>query len=116
MPGFLLAEQDKGVRLSEQSPSWLHLQLINKSPLMTSEHLEQLLASIDSRLARIEESLTKIPSPWLKGHAAAAEYAGFKSVRAFRQWAKDHGIKPDRGGIYFWSRRDIDAARERAKH
>jgi hypothetical protein len=68
------------------------------------------------RIEKMLEQATGIQSPWLRGDKTGATYAGFKSTKGFRQWAKDNGVKASKStGINTWSRRDIDAARERGK-
>jgi hypothetical protein len=78
--------------------------------------LSAQLDRIESLLLQQQQQVTGIPSPWLRGDKAGAEYAGFKSVRGFLAWARSRGIRPDKSdGINFWSRRDIDGARERGR-
>lgn len=46
----------------------------------------------------------------------AAHFAGYQSRKAFRNWAKNNGVKPSPDeGVNFWSRVDINKARERGK-
>jgi hypothetical protein len=75
------------------------------------------MKDLSAQLDRIEAALASlggIQSPWLRGDKAGAEYAGFKSARGFIRWASLKGIRPDKSdGINFWSRRDIDKAREK---
>lgn len=77
--------------------------------------LERLSQQIDQLRATIE-GLQPDPSPWLRGDKAAAHFAGYQSRKAFRNWAKNNGVKPSPDeGVNFWSRVDINKARERGK-
>jgi len=74
------------------------------------------LEDIDARLARIESAQKKLLSPYLRGDDEAANYAGYRTRKAFRAWAKASGVSPSiDGGLNFWKRADIDKARERGK-
>lgn len=68
------------------------------------------------RLDRIEAKLTASTSPWCRGDREAAEYAAYRSTKAFRKWASEAGVRPSvDGGLNFWSKREIDKAREKGK-
>ncbi len=80
--------------------------------MTTLEEIAQGIAQIRATL----EGLQPDPSPWLRGDESAARFAGYQSRKAFRAWAKENGIKPSvDGGLNFWSRVDINKARERGK-
>ena len=71
---------------------------------------------IIERLDRIEAAVTVSTSPWLRGDNEAARWAGYKSRKAFRDWAKEAGIRPSvDSGMNFWAKRDIERARERSR-
>ena len=77
------------------------------------------LETIESRIVQIQaaiEALQPDPPRRLRGDESAARFAGYQSRKAFRAWAKENGIKPSvDGGLNFWSRADINKARERGK-
>lgn len=52
------------------------------------------LEDIAERLDRIEAAVAGSSSPWLRGDREAALWAGYKSTKAFRSWAKERGIRP----------------------
>ena len=75
---------------------------------------------ITAELRAIREKLETISnvdaSPWIKGDLAAARYAGYRTAKAFRAWARAVGIKPSVDEkCNFWSRSDIAKGRERGK-
>lgn len=76
------------------------------------------MTDLETILARLDRIEAKLPdsSPWIRGDQEAALYAGYRSKKAFVTWAQSVGMKPSKGdGLNFWSRRDIDKARERGK-
>jgi hypothetical protein len=77
------------------------------------------LETIEARILQIQaaiEGLQPDHSPWLRGDESAARFAGYQSRKAFRAWAKEMGIRPSvDGGLNFWSRADINKARERGR-
>lgn len=79
--------------------------------------LKTEVASIESRLTALEEKLASNQSPWLRGDLEAARWAGFKSAKSFRTWARRNSVRPskDDEGMNFWSRADIFTAREKGK-
>jgi hypothetical protein len=74
------------------------------------------LDAILTELRTLQAMVAKLgsqQSPWISGDKAAAQYAGFKSPRAFRAWAAENNIRPDiTNKTNFWSRADIAKARE----
>jgi urocanate hydratase len=77
---------------------------LHESIQETKAILKQLLAEKDLGI-----------SPWIKGDAAAAKFAGYRSRQAFTSFARRHRIFPRiQNGIKFWSREDIKKARERS--
>jgi len=77
-------------------------------------------AEITAELRAIREKLETISnvdaSPWIKGDLAAARYAGYRTAKAFRAWARSIGMKPSVDEkCNFWSRADIAKGRERGK-
>jgi hypothetical protein len=80
--------------------------------MTTLDEIAGTLAQIRATL----EGLQPDHSPWLRGDESAARFAGYQSRKAFRAWAKESGIRPSvDGGLNFWSRADINKARERGK-
>lgn len=70
------------------------------------------LEEIGERLDRIEEAVSGTSSPWLRGDLSAANWAGYKSAKAFKKWASSRGIRPAvDSGLNFWSKRDIERER-----
>ena len=75
---------------------------------------------ITAELRAIREKLETISnvdaSPRIKGDLAAARYAGYRTAKVFRAWARRNGLNPSFDGeTNFWSRVDIAKARERGK-
>lgn len=63
---------------------------------------------IAMRLASLERRIADQQSPWLRGDAEAAHYAGFRDRKAFRRWADSEGIRPTiRGGLNLWRKGDL---------
>lgn len=74
------------------------------------------LDDIAARLDSIEQKLASNQSPWLRGDLEAARWAGFKSAKSFRAWARKNSVRPSSDdGMNFWSRADIAQAREKGK-
>lgn len=76
------------------------------------------MSDLEAILVRLERIEAKLPdsSPWIRGDQEAAKYAGYQSKKSFVAWAKASGIKPSKSdGLNFWSRREIDKARERGQ-
>lgn len=44
---------------------------------------------LQALLDRIEAKLTASTSPWCRGDREAAEYAAYRSTKAFRKWANE---------------------------
>ena len=71
----------------------------------------QALTELKSMVAQITD-----PAPYLRGDDEAARYAGYKSRKAFRAWAREAGVRPSiDGGLNFWGKADINRAREKGK-
>ena len=75
----------------------------------------QLDPGTAARLDRIEELIYKLnatiegKTQYIKGDRAAARVAGFSCKTAFRKWAREQGIEPDRrGGLNFWDKSKLE--------
>ncbi len=74
------------------------------------ELLTKLNAKVDALL--MEKKMEN--SPWIRGDQGAAEYAGYRSKKAFLAWAREHRIKPfQEKGLNFWDRMAIVKARNK---
>lgn len=79
-----------------------------------TEKILAAIAELKAEIRELKESDPPIISPWLRGDAAGAKYAGHRSRSAFRKWAVENGVRPSRDlGLNFWSRAAINKARER---
>jgi len=75
-----------------------------------------LLRELNGRLKQLLDERAIDNSPYLPGDQVAANFAGYRSRKAFRNWADQAGIKPSKEeGINFWSKTDIAKARDRNK-
>lgn len=75
-----------------------------------------LLKELNGKLEQLLDERAIDNSPFLPGDQVAANFAGYRSRKAFRNWAEQVGIKASKEeGINFWSKTDITKARERNK-
>lgn len=75
--------------------------------------IENLASELHVRLDRIEAALAKQASPYVATDQAAAAYAAIKSVRTWRIWRDENGIRNvGTGGTKVYVKEDIRKARE----
>ena len=68
---------------------------------------------ITDQLNRIESALAENASPYVSTDPVAARYAGFKSVKTWRAWREENGIRNvGTGGTRVYVKADIRKARE----
>jgi len=85
-----------------------------KETLEAAPDVMELLLKLNTKMDALLAEKQMANSPWVRGDQGAAEFAGYRSRRAFREWAKKHRIKPMvEDGMNFWDRAAIAKARSK---